>query len=156
MKEQLPWCYLFCLHAVGSAVHTLCRPPLLQQCCFCIFSTMYHRFSSCILPISAAFSRHITVFLFLWPKRFCASCHEKHLLLPLAEAETFRHSSGGRRGLHQIQQRRLYAESECKQSGRPGFRFNLILSSFLLLCSVLQWLVSVAGLALPLFGLCFS
>lgn len=139
-------------HDVTSSVYMLWAPLcILSVVLLCsssvafIFLSMYHRFSSCILPVSAASSQLITVFLFLWPKRFCASCHEKHLLLPLAEAETFRHSSGGRRGLHQIQQRRLYAESECKQSSRPGFRFNLILSSLLLLRSVLQrllvWLV---------------
>lgn len=53
--------------------------------------------------------------------RFCgALCHEKHFLLPrLAEAETFRQTGGGRRGLHQIQQCRLCAESECIRSSLP-------------------------------------
>lgn len=49
-------------------------------------------------------------------KAFCASYPQKHLVfLPLAETETFRHSGRGWRRLYQIQQRRLFAESECKQ-----------------------------------------
>lgn len=84
---------LFCFLAVEAALHVLCSPAPRSNIWSCVSMTC----------VCVCF--------------FGALCHEKLFLLPrLAEAETFRQTGGGRRGLHQIQQCRLCTQSEWIQT----------------------------------------
>lgn len=96
--------------------------------CLCVFFNSNHE--SCLL-LSVMSSQLIVVCVSVIKKKvWLALCHEKHFLLRLAEAETFRQTGGGWRGLHQIQQCRICAESECIQS---SLQIVSLLSSLVLI-----------------------
>lgn len=109
---------LLFLHAAETTLNVFCSPSPHSNIASCI---LHHTItlSHCLVGFKF-FSIHLQCAVIRGSGVCCFSgalCHEKPLLLPrLAEAETFRHTGGGRRGLHQIQQCRLCAESECQSS----------------------------------------
>lgn len=137
-------------HAVETAV--TCSPPphsnIAAFACFfflsppssataCVFLTWALR------AFTMRWLEHVVVCVSMGKKTFGGCCHEKLFLLPhLAEAETFRHTSGGWRRLHQIQQCRLCAESECMRSSLPVKTKNHCRNQWFwyLLCYYLFWL----------------